>query len=315
MEDGALELRTLLPLHGGAPVHDTYGAKGNEQLLATYGFTSLLNLEPDGSSNDVRELPLPQTEADAALLVFVPPTVAPLRIGPKRYALHPLLLAVDGFRAAAAAAWEQRAAPASTKALRGAALEVRALRGLREALGAELGRYTLSAEEATAALELPEPPQGSLPREEVLGAKRAAAAAALILSEQTTLQFYRLIASLCLDVLAPPAPPAAPAAPPVGSSSEAAAGDGATVEERRRTSAHRLRSEVEGGAGTGAPPSATGEDVSSLHHTSGQVTALRQCACRERAAPVALAFVQVRFPALLKSAAAPSKKKKKRALP
>ena len=54
--------------------------------------------------------------------------MAPLRVGPKRYALHPLLLAVDGFRAAAAAAWEQRAAPASTKALRGAALEVRALR-------------------------------------------------------------------------------------------------------------------------------------------------------------------------------------------
>ena len=104
----------------------------------------------------------------------------------------------------------------------------------------------------------------------------------------------------------------------MGSGSEAVAGDGVSIDERRCISAHRLRAEVEGageGEATGAPPSATGEDVSSLHHTSGQVTALRQCACRERAAPVALAFVQVRFPALLKSAAAPSKKKKKRALP
>ena len=101
----------------------------------------------------------------------------------------------------------------------------------------------------------------------------------------------------------------------MGSGSEAVAGDGVSVDERRCISAHRLRAEVEGageGEATGAPPSATGEEASSQHQTSGQVAALRQCACRERAAPVALAFVQVRFPALLKSAAAPSKKKKKK---
>jgi len=302
--EGALELRTLLRLHSGEPVHDTYGAKGNAQLLATYGFTSLPNLEPDGSSNDVRELCLPTTDADAALLVFVPPTVAQLRLGPKRYALHPLLLAVDAFRAAAAAAWERRAAPASTRPLRGAALEVRALRCLREALDAELGRYALSTEAAAAALEPctpPGPPKSTLPRG-ALAAKRAAAAAALVLSEQVTLQFYRLIASLCLGVLAP-------RAVPVESGSEAMAGDDATADERRRTSAHRLRAEVEGEA-TGAPPSAVGEEVS-IQHQTRQMAALWQCACRERAAPVALAFVQVRFPALLKSAATPSKKKKR----
>ena len=109
-------------------------------------------------------------------------------------------------------------------------------------------------------------------------------------------------------------------APPEGAGSEAVAGDGATVDERRRTSARRLRAEVEGEAtarrevgatATGAPPSAGSKEGSSHRQVTQEVAALRQCACRERAAPVALAFVQVRFPALLKSAAAPSKKPKR----
>jgi hypothetical protein len=65
----ALEFRVLLPLDAGRPVHDTYGAKGNMVLLGSFGFALLCNFEPDGSSNDVRELPLPVTSERVPSLV------------------------------------------------------------------------------------------------------------------------------------------------------------------------------------------------------------------------------------------------------
>ena len=40
-------------LPAGSILHDTYGAKGNAQLLSRYGFCIENNVEPDGSSNDV----------------------------------------------------------------------------------------------------------------------------------------------------------------------------------------------------------------------------------------------------------------------
>ena len=64
-----LEFRVLLPLDAGRPVHDTYGAKGNMVLLGSFGFALLCNFEPDGSSNDVRELPLPVTSERVPSLV------------------------------------------------------------------------------------------------------------------------------------------------------------------------------------------------------------------------------------------------------
>lgn len=41
-------------------IRDTYGAKGNAQLLRRYGFCLPDNLEPDGSSNDILELDISQ---------------------------------------------------------------------------------------------------------------------------------------------------------------------------------------------------------------------------------------------------------------
>ena len=43
-------------LQKGTIINDTYGAKGNAQLLNRYGFCLPSNIEPDGSSNDVLEL-------------------------------------------------------------------------------------------------------------------------------------------------------------------------------------------------------------------------------------------------------------------
>ena len=61
-------------LSPGSTIHDTYGAKGNAQLLNRYGFSISNNLEPDGSSNDVVELSL----KDDGQMVE-------LRAGPKSY--------------------------------------------------------------------------------------------------------------------------------------------------------------------------------------------------------------------------------------
>ena len=61
-------------LSSGSTIHDTYGAKGNSQLLSRYGFSIPNNLEPDGSSNDLVELSL----KDGGPMVE-------LRAGPKSY--------------------------------------------------------------------------------------------------------------------------------------------------------------------------------------------------------------------------------------
>ena len=71
----------------GSTLHDTYGAKGNAQLLNRYGFCIGNNLEPDGSSNDVVEMSLKAGQ---------PPVE--LRAGPKSYTYGKLVRMVGMFQ-------------------------------------------------------------------------------------------------------------------------------------------------------------------------------------------------------------------------
>ena len=280
----AVEMRMARPAAANAAVHNTYGAKGNAQLLGTYAFTMPLNCEPDGSSTAVREFALPQPPRPAGLaapLVHVPPTSSPLRVGPRRYALHPLTVTVDAFRAVAHGEWEARAV-AGAKKLRAVALEGRALRGARRAIDDELAAYALDDDGAARAMtHVPPPPQGASTH----WARRSAVAASLVLSERCTLRFYRLIVSLCLEVLMPAA-----------DESDGMCGDDhvSPPGERRRVAARRLRSEVEE-----ASAAVASESERRMARTRSQRSAVR-AASRELAAPVALAYVQIRFPMLLK---------------
>lgn len=83
-EDGAVEVKTLRSLVGGDAVRDTYGAKGNPQLLSNYGFCIRDNLEPDGSSNDILEFELPGELGSVDL-----------RAGPKAYTYGGFVKAVE----------------------------------------------------------------------------------------------------------------------------------------------------------------------------------------------------------------------------
>ena len=74
-------------LQPGSTLHDTYGAKGNAQLLNRYGFCIANNLEPDGSSNDVVETSLKENQ----------PSVG-LRAGPKSYTYGKLVRMVEMFQ-------------------------------------------------------------------------------------------------------------------------------------------------------------------------------------------------------------------------
>ena len=71
-EDGSILIVSKHDLCNGISPGNTYGAKGNAQLLTRYGFTLEDNIEPDGSSNDVLELPIQQS-------------ICNLRTGPKSY--------------------------------------------------------------------------------------------------------------------------------------------------------------------------------------------------------------------------------------
>ena len=76
-------------LSPGSTIHDTYGAKGNAQLLSRYGFCIPNNLEPDGSSNDVVELSLKKGCP-----------VVELRAGPKSYTYGKFARMVEMFQEA-----------------------------------------------------------------------------------------------------------------------------------------------------------------------------------------------------------------------
>jgi hypothetical protein len=285
----ALEVCTLRPVAEGRAIHNTYGAKGNAQLLGSYGFTTLVNFEPDGSANDVRELPLPQAAPGTpAPLVHVPCTHAPLRIGPKRYAYTALSKALDAFRAASVAA-------DGGDKLAGVALEVRALRALRDAIDSEVAAYSMSEDDAIAAVGLqpPKPPEAVSEsggfRSDVWS-RRAAAAAAVVLNELLTLGWYRAIVSRCLAVLSP--------ARHDGSSTAGSSSGATTKLERRKASAQRLKAEVEGELARASATSATGN--------GRDVAALRWHASSAHAAEVALVYLQIRFSSLLQSMEEPS---------
>lgn len=54
--DGDIFVKARIDISENTIIRDTYGAKGNAQLLRRYGFCLPNNLEPDGSSNDILEL-------------------------------------------------------------------------------------------------------------------------------------------------------------------------------------------------------------------------------------------------------------------
>ena len=301
--DGCFEMRTLQPLARGAGVHGTYGALGSAQLLVNYGFSLLYNVEPDGSGNDIRDLPLPSTHYKRTNLVYTPPKVAPLQVGPKRYSLGPLTKSMDAFRAAAFAAWE-RSAPPGSKRLGRAPLEVRALRRLVQSIDVELAGYSMNDESAAAILLTPPtPPKGTDAALLASGcwARRAAAAAALVLNERITLQFYQLIATICLEVLAS-------VPPTIGETRGAATEErDSSAADRRCAAARRLRDEVmaaeqsqEGVCLEVARAGQANLREAGVKSLSDVLSALRLHASRAVAAPVALAFLQIRFPTLLK---------------
>jgi hypothetical protein len=55
----AFEVRALRDIPSGDPLHVNYGCPSNAQLLQRYGFVTLPNIEPDGSSNDILKVQLP----------------------------------------------------------------------------------------------------------------------------------------------------------------------------------------------------------------------------------------------------------------
>lgn len=312
----ALEMRTRVAIGARDAVHSTYGAKGSSHLLNTYGFALLYNFEPDGSSNDVRPLPLPERVEDATLapsLVYRPPTSALLRIGPKSYAFPPLVAAVDAFRAAAVASGTPSA---SAKPSQGTAtarlaaklhLEAAALHALANALASEIDAYAMSEADAVAALRREE--QTSIQRhhrtaankngdgticigdsdastgqfcntDQLRRCRRAAVAAALIISERTTLKFYLRIVARCLKVIS-------------NDDDDDSASRAHDVMEKRRLRACNLRSEVASASCEPLPPA----DSNTIDN---QIARLKWHASACKAAPIALAYLQIRMPELLK---------------
>ena len=131
--------------------------------------------------------------------------------------------------------------------------------------------------------------------------QRAAAAGALILSERTTLRFYAQIVGRCLGVLSPS-----------GVAKESA-------KDGRRAAAAQLRDEVEAARveaarDRGSFPS-TSLGTGPPRTVSEGVLALRLHARRDLAAAVALAYVRVRWPALLQGPGAAGSASARRAKP
>ena len=310
----SLEMRALVALQAGSEVHDTYGAKGSSLLLCQYGFALVCNLEPDGSSNDVRPLELPaRNDGEVApSLVYRPPALAPLRIGPKSYSFPPLVVAIDAFRAAAAAgtgagagagasALSAQAGKAEARLAAKLTLEASALRDLAAALDSELSTYSMGEQQALEALHGKPPPLPPLRHEEEEAAaalrarrweQRAAGAAALVLSERYTLSFYAKIVARCLAVVEATG---AEEEEEEEEGSSAAASSVRTLDERRRLRASSLSREVAHAkrASEAEAERAWGDDVAT------QVERLRWHASDAPAAPIALAYLQIRLPELL----------------
>jgi hypothetical protein len=78
----------------GMPIRNTYGAKGNAQLLNRYGFCIPNNIEPDGSCNDVLEFEIPHSNDKEGTGGA---KVVDLRAGPKSYTFGGLVKALEHF--------------------------------------------------------------------------------------------------------------------------------------------------------------------------------------------------------------------------
>ena len=179
-------------------------------------------------------------------------------------------------------------------------LEASALRDLAAALDSELSTYSMGEQQALEALHGKPPPLPPLRHDEDEAAaalrarrweQRAAGAAALVLSEWYTLSFYARIVARCLAVVE--ATGAEEEEEEEGSS--AAASSVRTLDERRRLRASSLSREVAHAktASEAEAERAWGDDV------AAQVERLRWHASDARAAPVALAYLQIRLPELL----------------
>jgi len=86
-DSGDVEVRAAHAISKDAVVWETYGAKGNAQLLSCYGFCLPQNIEPDGSSNDFVDLTLPDDLGTVQL-----------QVGPKAYTYPSFVKAVDLLR-------------------------------------------------------------------------------------------------------------------------------------------------------------------------------------------------------------------------
>ena len=83
LQDGSVEVRSIVEIKQHELLRLTYGARGNSQLLLNYGFSIARNWEPDGSSNDVLEFSLNGED------------MVNLRAGPKSYSYGPLVKALE----------------------------------------------------------------------------------------------------------------------------------------------------------------------------------------------------------------------------
>ena len=82
-----------------------------------------------------------------------------------------------------------------------------------------------------------------------------------------------------------------------------------TIDARRRAAALRLRAEAEAGAEAREAATAEAATATSGGDTAAQqLAALRRRTGSEHVAPVALAYLKIRFPALLRSAPPPGKR-------
>ena len=82
----SVEVRTIKKIEVGGQLCNTYGTKGNAQLLSAYGFCVENNTELDGSSNDVLEFDMYGETIE-------------LRAGGKAYTFGPLCRAIELCRA------------------------------------------------------------------------------------------------------------------------------------------------------------------------------------------------------------------------
>ena len=82
LENGNIDVTTTKEILKNETIRNTYGSKGNGQLLSSYGFCIANNIEPDGSSNDVYELDINGVTIE-------------LRAGKKMYTFGPICKALD----------------------------------------------------------------------------------------------------------------------------------------------------------------------------------------------------------------------------